>query len=72
MVHTLQKLKTSNLNLDFEFQQLLGSLKHVINIIMWIRDTGCYTYDFAIFGFLKNVFYRKKVMDQAYGSRNND
>jgi hypothetical protein len=20
----------------------LGSLKHVINIIMWIRDTGCY------------------------------
>jgi hypothetical protein len=42
MVHTLQKLKTSNLNLDFEFQQLLRSLKHVINIIMWIRDTGYY------------------------------
>jgi hypothetical protein len=44
MVHTLQKLKTSNLNLDFEFQQLLGSLKHVINIIMWIRGTGCYSW----------------------------
>jgi hypothetical protein len=44
MVHTLHKLKTSNLNLDFEFQQLLGSLKHVINIIMWIRDTGCYSW----------------------------
>jgi hypothetical protein len=28
------ELKTLNLNLDFEFQQLLGSLKHVINIIM--------------------------------------
>jgi hypothetical protein len=25
-----------------EFHQHLGSLKHVINIIMWIRDTGCY------------------------------
>jgi hypothetical protein len=42
MVHTIQNLKTSNLDLDFEFQQLLGSLKHVINIIMWIRDMGCY------------------------------
>jgi hypothetical protein len=42
MVLTLQKLKTSNLNLDFEFQQLLGSLNHVINITMWIRDTRCY------------------------------
>jgi hypothetical protein len=44
MVHTLQKLKTSNLNLDFEFQPLLGSLKHVFTIIMWIRDTRCYRY----------------------------
>jgi hypothetical protein len=34
MVHTIQNLRTSNLNLDFEFQQLLGSLKHVINIIL--------------------------------------
>jgi hypothetical protein len=25
-----------------EIHQHLGSLKHVINIIMWIRDTGCY------------------------------
>jgi hypothetical protein len=38
----MQKLKTLNLNPYFEFQQLLGSFKDVINIIMWIRDTGCY------------------------------
>jgi hypothetical protein len=30
--------------LDFEFDQHLGSHKHVINIIMWFRDMGCYTY----------------------------
>jgi hypothetical protein len=41
MVHIAQRI-TSNLNLDFEIQQHLGSLKHVINIIIWIRDTGCY------------------------------
>jgi hypothetical protein len=35
-------LKTLNLNPDFEFQQLLGSLKHVIVVIMWIRDMRCY------------------------------
>jgi hypothetical protein len=40
----MQKLKTLNLNLDFESQQLLGSLKHVINIIMRIRDMGYYKY----------------------------
>jgi hypothetical protein len=34
------ELETLNLNPDFEFQQLLVSLKHVINLIMWIRDTG--------------------------------
>jgi hypothetical protein len=34
--------KTLNLSLDLEIQQHLGSLKHVINIIIWIRDTGCY------------------------------
>jgi hypothetical protein len=44
MVHTLENLKTLNLNLDFEIQQLLGSLKHVINIIIQIRDMWCYTY----------------------------
>jgi hypothetical protein len=32
-----------NLTLDLEIHQHLGSFKHVINIIMWIRDTGCYT-----------------------------
>jgi hypothetical protein len=26
-----------------EFHQHLGSLKHVINIIMWVRDMGCYS-----------------------------
>jgi hypothetical protein len=25
-----------------EFHQHLGSLKHVINIIIWFRDMGCY------------------------------
>jgi hypothetical protein len=30
------------LTLDLEIHQHLRSLKHVINIIMWIRDTGCY------------------------------
>jgi hypothetical protein len=43
MVHTIWNLRTSNLNPDFEFQQLLGSLKYVINVIMWIRYTGCYS-----------------------------
>jgi hypothetical protein len=28
--------------LDLETHQHLGSLKHAINIIMWIRDMGCY------------------------------
>jgi hypothetical protein len=28
--------------LDFEFDQHLESHKHVINIIMWFRDMGCY------------------------------
>jgi hypothetical protein len=35
-------LKTSSLILDFEFDQHLESHKHVINIIMWFRDMGCY------------------------------
>jgi hypothetical protein len=30
------------LTLDLEIHQHLGSLKHVINIITWIRDMGCY------------------------------
>jgi hypothetical protein len=32
-----------NLTLDLEIHQHLESLKHVINIIIWIRDTGCYS-----------------------------
>jgi hypothetical protein len=30
--------------LDFEFDQHLESHKHVINIIMWFGDMGCYSY----------------------------
>jgi hypothetical protein len=37
-------LQTSNLILDFEFDQHLESHKHVISIIMGFRDTGCYTF----------------------------
>jgi hypothetical protein len=44
MVHTNPEFETSNLILDFEFDQHLGSHKHVINIIMWFRDMGCYNY----------------------------
>jgi hypothetical protein len=29
--------------IDFEFDQHLGSHKHVINITMWFRDMGCYS-----------------------------
>jgi hypothetical protein len=36
-------LQTSNLILDFEFDQHLESHKHVISIIMRFRDTGCYS-----------------------------
>jgi hypothetical protein len=45
MVHTNPEIETSNLILDFEFDQHLESRKHVINIIMWFRDMGCYKYD---------------------------
>jgi hypothetical protein len=34
MVHTIPNLMTSNLNPDFEFQQLVVSLKQVINLTM--------------------------------------
>jgi hypothetical protein len=43
MVHTNPEIETLNLILDFEFDQHSGSHKHVINIIMWFRDMGCYT-----------------------------
>jgi hypothetical protein len=38
----------SNLNLDFEIQQHSGSIRHVINIIIWIRDTVCYNMSSAL------------------------
>jgi hypothetical protein len=43
MVHTIQNSKTLNLNPGFDFQQLLVSLKHVINLVIRIRDTGCHS-----------------------------
>jgi hypothetical protein len=42
MIHTNPEFETSNLILDFEFDQHLESHKHVINIIMRFRDMGCY------------------------------
>jgi hypothetical protein len=42
MIHTLQKLKDFKFNSDLEIHQQLRSLKHVINIIVWIRDMRCY------------------------------
>jgi hypothetical protein len=42
MIHTNPEIETSNLILDFEFDQHSGSHKHVINIIIWFRDMGCY------------------------------
>jgi hypothetical protein len=46
-------LQTSNLILDFEFDQHLESHKHVINIIMGFRDMGCYNSDLTM-GDLQN------------------
>jgi hypothetical protein len=40
MVHTVQNLDNFKFKFRLEIQQHLGSLKHVINIIIWIRDTG--------------------------------
>jgi hypothetical protein len=42
MVHTFLYLQDFEFNSDIEIHQHLGSLKHVINIIMWIRDMMCY------------------------------
>jgi hypothetical protein len=40
MCHTVPNLITSKF--DFEFQQLVMSLKYVIILIMWIRDMRCH------------------------------
>jgi hypothetical protein len=37
-----ENLTTLNLTIDLELHQHLVSLKHMINIIMWIRDMRCY------------------------------
>jgi hypothetical protein len=44
MVHTNPEFEKLRIWFyDMEFYQHLGSLKHVINIIMWFRDMGCYS-----------------------------
>jgi hypothetical protein len=40
--HYTEFERLSNLTLDLAIHQHLGSLKQVINKIIWIRDTGCY------------------------------
>jgi hypothetical protein len=42
MIHTFQNLEDFEFNSRFRNSSTLRSLKHVINIIMWIRDMGCY------------------------------
>jgi hypothetical protein len=56
-------LKTSNLILDFEFDQHLESHKHEINIIMWFRDMVCYKRCFVVvffhcilYALIRNIF----------------
>jgi hypothetical protein len=44
MIHTFQNLEDFEFNSRFRNSSTLRSLKHVINIIMWIRDTGCYNW----------------------------
>jgi hypothetical protein len=44
MVHNVQNLKDFEFNSNLEIQQHFESLKHVINIIIYIRDTGCYKF----------------------------
>jgi hypothetical protein len=39
MVHTFQNLEDFKFNSDLEIHQHLGSLKHVINIIIWISHS---------------------------------
>jgi hypothetical protein len=42
MFHTNPEFENFEFDSDLEFDQHLGSHKHVINIIMWFRDMGCY------------------------------
>jgi hypothetical protein len=59
-------LKTSNLILDFEFDQHLESHKHVINIIMWFRDMGCYTYNNWLLLELKDHHFSSMRFDKVF------
>jgi hypothetical protein len=44
MVHTNPEFENFEFDSkDFEFDQHLESHKHVINIIVWFRDMGCYS-----------------------------
>jgi hypothetical protein len=49
-------LQTSNLILDFEFDQHLESHKHVISIIMGFRDTGCYRWCDGFIDMIREVW----------------
>jgi hypothetical protein len=42
MVHTNPEFENFEFDFKLEFDQQLGSHKHVINIIMGFRDMGCY------------------------------
>jgi hypothetical protein len=43
MVHTNPEFENFEFDSRLEFDQHLGFHKHVINIIMWFRDMGCYS-----------------------------
>jgi hypothetical protein len=44
MIHTIPEFENFEFDSRLEFHQHLGSLKYVINIIIWFRDMGCYNY----------------------------
>jgi hypothetical protein len=58
--HFLESQKTSNLTLDLEIHQHLGSLKYVINIIIWIKDTGCYNITHTTTYTYRNIYKVKR------------
>jgi hypothetical protein len=50
--------------LDFEFDQHLESHKHLINIIMWFRDMGCYR-NGDMFGWGKEQRGKREKKDEG-------
>jgi hypothetical protein len=45
-----------------EFDHHLGSHKHVINIIMWFRDMGCYMQYIRFTSYQNNAVYHIHIM----------